>query len=293
MVQCHHWSPSPTRDTSSHTTWCQMSSRGLGVGWQVHSRSTDFLNCLLSKLSGCRSALSTDSHTSPPPPSTTGGIDELEQNTVVFRVDHHLVVKGLDVHIFLEGTGRSWLNCCLASQYDSLALNWERTNSFMLTETNHGSTEDDPSAWGVSRLLWSSNQDLSMLCTRMALVGTKYLNSRDICSLKTSPGWSADQMFYQIRDPVLRHKRILINIVFEINFPTSTQVWNSQCHRNNRRQRWVIRVTSGRYNKARNISHQEVKSSTTCMGRADYQLITTMQTQSRRQRQQNHNDSSS
>ena len=42
----------------------------LGDEWQVSGRSTDSLDCLLSKWSYSRSALPTDSHTSPPPTST-------------------------------------------------------------------------------------------------------------------------------------------------------------------------------------------------------------------------------
>ena len=59
-------------------------------GWQVTSKSTDSLDCLPSKWSESRSALPTDSHTSPPPPPTSGGSDELKPNTADLRVDHHL-----------------------------------------------------------------------------------------------------------------------------------------------------------------------------------------------------------
>ena len=62
----------------------------LGGGWQVKCRSTDSLDCLLSKWSDSRSALPTDSHTSPPPGPTRKGSDEPEPNKADLRVDHHL-----------------------------------------------------------------------------------------------------------------------------------------------------------------------------------------------------------
>ena len=55
---------------------------------------------------------------------------------------------------------------------------------------------------------------------------------------------------------------IPINLMFKKNFPTNTQVRNSLSTQNNCRQRGVIRVTYGCYNRntylVRNISHQEV-----------------------------------
>ena len=89
MGQCHHKGPSLTRDASPHSTWTQKVVK-LGDGWQVSSRPTASLDCLLSKWSDSRSALPTDPHTSPPPSLTSGGNDELEPNTADFRVDHHL-----------------------------------------------------------------------------------------------------------------------------------------------------------------------------------------------------------
>ena len=72
---------------------------------------------------------------------------------------------------------------------------------------------------------------------------------------------------------------IPIILVFQENFPANTQVRNSLCCQNDRRERGVISVTNGCYNsnpnKVRNISHQEVKYSTMWMGQADNQLITT------------------
>ena len=61
-----------------------------GDGWQVSGRSTDSLDFLPSKWSESRSALRTDLHTSPPPPPTSGGIDELKPNTADLSVDHQL-----------------------------------------------------------------------------------------------------------------------------------------------------------------------------------------------------------
>ena len=59
---------------------------------------------------------------------------------------------------------------------------------------------------------------------------------------------------------------IPINLVFQENFPTNTQIWNSLRHRNDRRRMGVIRVTYGCYNSnpyyVRNISQQEVKIAT-------------------------------
>ena len=74
---------------------------------------------------------------------------------------------------------------------------------------------------------------------------------------------------------------IPINLVFQENFPTNTEVRNSLCRRNDSRERRVIWVTNGCYNsnlnKVRNISHQEIKYSTTRMGRADNKLTTNWQ----------------
>ena len=56
---------------------------------------------------------------------------------------------------------------------------------------------------------------------------------------------------------------IKINLVFQKNLPTNTQVWNSLCLRNYRRQRGMIWVTYGCYNGnpywVRSIGHQAVK----------------------------------
>ena len=72
---------------------------------------------------------------------------------------------------------------------------------------------------------------------------------------------------------------ISIDLMFQENFPTHTQVCNCLSHRNDCRQRRVIRVAYRCYNRnlyeVRNIGHQEVKCSTTCMGLADNQLIST------------------
>ena len=71
---------------------------------------------------------------------------------------------------------------------------------------------------------------------------------------------------------------IQIDLMFQENFSTDTQVRNSLSHRNDRRQSAVIWVTYGCDNIkpywVRNISHQEVKCSTVCMCLADNQLIT-------------------
>ena len=101
----------------------------LGDGWQMTSRSTDSLDCLLSKWSDSRSAFPTDSHTSPPPGQTRGGSNELEPSTPDLRVDHHLWRDWtfMRTSIFLT------LNWCLAFEYTSLALTWQRTNSSQLT----------------------------------------------------------------------------------------------------------------------------------------------------------------
>ena len=53
-------------------------------------RSTASMDCLLLESSNSRSALPTDSHTSPPPSLTSGGNDQLVPNTADLRVDHHL-----------------------------------------------------------------------------------------------------------------------------------------------------------------------------------------------------------
>ena len=102
----------------------------LGDGWQVSGRSTDTLKCLLSKWSDSRSVLPTDSHTSPPPPLTSGGIDELEPNTANLRVDHHLWGDWTFIIIFIS----SHLTA------DKLFT----VNTRAIT----GSTKDEPPAWG-------------------------------------------------------------------------------------------------------------------------------------------------
>ena len=63
--------------------------------WQVSGRSTASLDCLLSKWSDSRSALSTDSHTSPRPSLTSGGNDELVPNILKSRPP---LMRGLDIH---------------------------------------------------------------------------------------------------------------------------------------------------------------------------------------------------
>ena len=62
----------------------------LGDGWQVSGRSTDPLECSPSKWSESRSALLTDTHSSPPPSPTSGGNDELKPNSANLRVYHNL-----------------------------------------------------------------------------------------------------------------------------------------------------------------------------------------------------------
>ena len=61
----------------------------LGDGWQVSGRLTDSLQ-MPSKLFDIRSALPTDSHSSPPSSPTNGGNDKLKTNTADLIVDHHL-----------------------------------------------------------------------------------------------------------------------------------------------------------------------------------------------------------
>ena len=165
MGQCHHKAPSLTRDTLRslpHSTW------RLGNGWQVRCRSTASLDCLLSKWSDSRSALSTDSHTNPLPSLTSGGNDELELNTADLRVDHHLWGDWTFIRtsLFLS------LNWCLASEWVSLALTWQWTNSSKLIR------ERSRVHWRWASCLrpkiclhWSSNQGLPLLRKWMTLAG--------------------------------------------------------------------------------------------------------------------------
>ena len=139
MGQCHHNGPSLTRDTSLHSIWTQrwwdLCVQVQVSGWwdQVSGRSTASLDCLLSKWSDSRSAFPTDSHTSPPPSLTSGGNDELKQNTVDLKVDHNLWGEWIHkTSLFLT------LNWHLATEYVSLALTWQSTNSSQLTrERSH------------------------------------------------------------------------------------------------------------------------------------------------------------
>ena len=87
----------------------------------------------------------------------------------------------------------------------------------------------------------------------MTLVVTKRPTSSNKCSYKTSRGLSADQMLHQGRLYCITNC-IPINLMFEENFPTNTQVWNSLSHRNDCRQRGVIWVIYGWYNTNRYTS---------------------------------------
>ena len=95
--------PHGSKSNKRHLTSLDLKAKvtRLGDGWQVSSRSTDSLDCLLWKWSHSRSALPTDSHTSPALPPTSGGNGELTPNITDFRVDRHL-----------EGTERSLANPC-------------------------------------------------------------------------------------------------------------------------------------------------------------------------------------
>ena len=82
----HNKSMPPQESKSNKRCLIQTQPEGAGGmtivdGWQVHCVSTLSMDCLLSKLSENRSPLPTDSHTSLLPPPTSGGSDELEQNT--------------------------------------------------------------------------------------------------------------------------------------------------------------------------------------------------------------------
>ena len=98
-------------------------------------RSTDSPDCLLSKWSDSRSALPTDSHTSPPPGPTRGGSDKPEPNTADLRVDHHLWGDWT----FMRTSMFLTLNWCLASEYVSLALTWQIVEclQYFLLPTNY------------------------------------------------------------------------------------------------------------------------------------------------------------
>ena len=112
------------------------------------------LYCLLSKWSDSRTAVPTESHISPPTSLTSGGNDELVPNTADLRVDLHLWEKWTFIRtcLFLS------LNWRLVSEYVSLALTWQRTNSSQLIRERsrvHWSraSSSNPKAC----LHWSSN----------------------------------------------------------------------------------------------------------------------------------------
>ena len=104
-------SPSLTRDSWPHLTW------------------RESLDCLPSKWSESRSALPKDSHTYPPPPAKSGGSDKLKLNTANLKMDDHWWRNWTFIRTFLF-LALKWR---LASKYVSLALTWQRTNSFQLT----------------------------------------------------------------------------------------------------------------------------------------------------------------
>ena len=103
----------------------------------------------------------------------------------------------------------------------------------------------------------------------MTLVGT---TSMDRCSFKTSEWLSASQMLRQGRSCIVPlkifHMAWCLRKTLTLKFQTQA-VGNHLSHRNDCRQRGVIWVTYRCYNSnpylVRNISHQEVKCSTTWM----------------------------
>ena len=110
MGQYLYKGPSITRDAWPHSTW-RPKVVSLRDGWQMIGRSTACLDCLLSKWSDSRSALPTDSHTSPQHSLISGGNDELVSNTADVRVEHHL-----------------WLDWTFIRRARCLSVNWRLTS---------------------------------------------------------------------------------------------------------------------------------------------------------------------
>ena len=73
---------------------------------------------------------------------------------------------------------------------------------------------------------------------------------------------------------------IPIDLMFKENFPINTQVWNSLSHRNDCQQRGLSELRMGATTATRtrsetSVNRRSIKCATTCMGRADNELIAT------------------
>ena len=164
------------------------------------------------------------------------------------------------------------INWRLASEYVSLSLTWQRSNSSQLTIERSRVHRRWASCLRLKACLhWSSNQGL-WPCDTDDLGWNKTSNQQQQILIQNLKIFSR----INVTPEQILHcttNYIKINLMFEENFPTHTQVWNSLIHQNDCRQGGVIWVTYGCFYRnqyyVRNISHQEGKCSTTCMGRAD------------------------
>ena len=248
----------------------------LGDGWQVSGRLTAFLDCFLSKWSESRSALPTDSPSSPPPSRTSRRNDELEKNTTDFK-SGPLLMRGINIY---KKIPVSVTKLKLGLQEGLISSHLTVVKLFP-----------------VNPRAVTGPQKMSLLLEAKSMPTLIIKRSLILVLHKNNIGWyitsnQQGQMFIQSLNRIVSKPnvtpgqitycttgRISIDLMFQGNFPANTQVWNRLSHRNDCRHRGVIWVAYRCYNSnpylVRNISHQEVKCSTTCMGLADNQLITT------------------
>ena len=84
MCQCHH--KVHVKQEMPDLNQPEDKGESLADGWQLSGRSKNSMDCLLPKLSDSKSAIPTNSHTSPPPSPTSRGSYELKPNTADLTV---------------------------------------------------------------------------------------------------------------------------------------------------------------------------------------------------------------
>ena len=209
----------------------------------MSSRSTASLGCLLSKRSESRSALPTDSHTSPPPSLKRGGNDELQPNTAeiyknipvsVTKLMLGLRVSSISSHLTADKLFPVNPRTITGPPKMSLLLEAKSMLALIIKPRLILVTHSDDLGWYIK-----SNQ--------LGQMFVKNLN-RIVSKPNATPG----QILYCTTDC------IPVDLTFQENFPTITQVWNRLSHRNDCQQRGVIWVTYRCYNSSRTRSGTSV-----------------------------------